>query len=441
MKKFWVCGLAAALSAMLIMPSHAGEWVQDTSRAANDNGLSNWWYRNADGTYPANGWFWIDSDGDGLAEGYCFNEAGWMYVDTVIDGYIVDASGMWILDGVVQRKPVEPALDHTGEYQNNAGMNRDSAKENNNTGSKDRDESGTYDGNSTPDDDYYDSTSDASDGNGSNSTDRYPSDKTKPRNEWHTDEYGRQYFDENGDPVSGWKKIDGSTYYFDEAGYALTGYQEVDGWNYYFYHDGERAENTVHSRENGVYYVVVRKEFYVLDVIAESEWEDYKRDADRSMVEITKITDENKAEDRQDTTDETFRYDEGLNDEMAIECFNLVNEERIRAGIEPLVYNEAVMEACRIRASELAEKFSHTRPDGSPCFTVFDEVDLLYYEAGENIAAGMNTPKEAVSAWMESPNHKRNILTKEYTDGAIGCYVENGSQYKVYWIQMFCNPR
>ena len=111
------------------------------------------------------------------------------------------------------------------------------------------------------------------------------------------------------------------------------------------------------------------------------------------------------------------------------------------AGIEPLVYNEAVMEACRIRASELAEKFSHTRPDGSPCFTVFDEVDLLYYEAGENIAAGMNTPKEAVSAWMESPNHKRNILTKEYTDGAIGCYVENGSQYKVYWIQMFCNPR
>ena len=44
----------------------------------SENGYG-WWYDNGDGTYPVSCWQWIDGNGDGLAECYCFNEEGYLY--------------------------------------------------------------------------------------------------------------------------------------------------------------------------------------------------------------------------------------------------------------------------------------------------------------------------------------------------------------------------
>ena len=57
----------AALLAGGALPAYAGSWRQ---------GPSGWWYQNDDGTYPAGGWQWIDSDGDGTAECYYFYSDG-----------------------------------------------------------------------------------------------------------------------------------------------------------------------------------------------------------------------------------------------------------------------------------------------------------------------------------------------------------------------------
>ena len=59
MKKLAVLGLAAALSVSWTVPVLAGQWIQDVNRAENSGGISNWWYRNDDGSYPAGGWYWI----------------------------------------------------------------------------------------------------------------------------------------------------------------------------------------------------------------------------------------------------------------------------------------------------------------------------------------------------------------------------------------------
>lgn len=64
-----------------------------------------WWYDNGDGTWPANGWHWIDGNHDGISECYYFNENGYILTNTLTpDFYLVNADGAWVQDGIVQVK-------------------------------------------------------------------------------------------------------------------------------------------------------------------------------------------------------------------------------------------------------------------------------------------------------------------------------------------------
>lgn len=99
MKKFFKTGALAIMAALILSSTaYAGTWKQTDGR---------WWYQNDDGSYPANGWQWIDSNNDGVAESYYFDAAGWMLANTVTpDGYTVDANGAWTENGVIQTKNV-----------------------------------------------------------------------------------------------------------------------------------------------------------------------------------------------------------------------------------------------------------------------------------------------------------------------------------------------
>lgn len=111
------------------------------------------------------------------------------------------------------------------------------------------------------------------------------------------------------------------------------------------------------------------------------------------------------------------------------EVIRLCNEEREAAGLSPLEKSDSLTDAAAVRAGELPRKFSHTRPDGSSCFTAFPEKSKT---KGENIAMGYSNPEQVVSGWMNSPGHKANILNPDFTKIGVG-YNENGS----YWVQVF----
>ena len=71
------------------------------------------------------------------------------------------------------------------------------------------------------------------------------------------------------------------------------------------------------------------------------------------------------------------------------EVLRLVNVERSKENLQALNLHSKLSQATAIRANELVESFSHTRPSGERCFTVFKEVGIAsYYACGENIAAG-----------------------------------------------------
>ena len=52
-----------------------------------------------------------------------------------------------------------------------------------------------------------------------------------------------------------------------------------------------------------------------------------------------------------------------------------------------LTYDYQLEAAAMQRAAEIAIYYSHTRPNGERCFTVYDDLGYSIYIAGENIAA------------------------------------------------------
>ena len=108
--------------------------------------------------------------------------------------------------------------------------------------------------------------------------------------------------------------------------------------------------------------------------------------------------------------------------------FEIVNQERAKVGAAPLVYMDDIQDAADLRAREIQTKFSHTRPNGESCSTAV--IPYGYSGCGENIHMGTTTPEAAMTSWMNSPGHKRNILDTSYYGIVVG-YDSNA------WVQLF----
>lgn len=121
------------------------------------------------------------------------------------------------------------------------------------------------------------------------------------------------------------------------------------------------------------------------------------------------------------------------NTSYAHQVAELVNAQRAANGLDALAWDDSLANAANTRAQELITSFSHTRPDGSSCFTAIRNPQD-YGSIGENIAAGQTTPSAVMNAWMNSSGHRANILSEHYTKIGVSCYVKDGT---CYWVQVF----
>ena len=118
------------------------------------------------------------------------------------------------------------------------------------------------------------------------------------------------------------------------------------------------------------------------------------------------------------------------------QVFDLINEQRKKAGLKELVIDEELQNVARVKAKDMVDNnyFSHTSPTyGSP-FDMMKKYGITYRTAGENIA-GNSSNSGAVTAWMNSSGHRENILNNAYNYTGIG--VVNSSKYGKIYVQMF----
>lgn len=122
------------------------------------------------------------------------------------------------------------------------------------------------------------------------------------------------------------------------------------------------------------------------------------------------------------------------NQSFAEQVVELVNQERVKAGLKPLTMKTELAAAASVRAKEIKTSFSHTRPDGRSYSTALTEQSIRFRGSGENIAYGQKTPQDVMKSWMNSSGHRANILNPSFTDIGVGYYESNGTGY---WVQLF----
>lgn len=131
------------------------------------------------------------------------------------------------------------------------------------------------------------------------------------------------------------------------------------------------------------------------------------------------------------------------------EVVRLVNIERAKEGLPPLEISYELTEIARQRSIDMANglPFSHYHVDkygneygDGIAFELMQERGIRYKWAGENIAAGQETPQDVVDAWMNSPGHRANILRPEFTSIGVGFTDETITDHDTYWTQIFAAP-
>lgn len=126
------------------------------------------------------------------------------------------------------------------------------------------------------------------------------------------------------------------------------------------------------------------------------------------------------------------------------EVVTLTNQERDKQRRPPLSENPILDRAAKLKAADMFAKdyWAHIAPDGITPWYWFEKSGYNYLAAGENLAKDFNTSNGVVTAWMNSPTHRENILNGSFSE--IGVAILNGKlkgEETTLVVQFFGRPQ
>jgi hypothetical protein len=118
----------------------------------------------------------------------------------------------------------------------------------------------------------------------------------------------------------------------------------------------------------------------------------------------------------------------------------LTNTERQKNNLPPVSENTDLDQAAALKAQNMFEEnyWAHFAPSGKTPWDFITSSGYRFSFAGENLAKNFYSSEDVVSAWMDSPAHRDNLLNSKYKD--IGIAVVNGilnGQETTLVVQMF----
>jgi uncharacterized protein YkwD len=125
--------------------------------------------------------------------------------------------------------------------------------------------------------------------------------------------------------------------------------------------------------------------------------------------------------------------------------WQLLNGDRVNNGLQPLTQHGTLVSLARWRSQDMVDRdyFSHTILGTSyQVYHWFDSNGLSWVSGGENIGwnngySDADSPVQINQGFMNSPGHRANILTPNWTDGGVGAYGADG----VTWSGQVRNMR
>jgi len=98
------------------------------------------------------------------------------------------------------------------------------------------------------------------------------------------------------------------------------------------------------------------------------------------------------------------------------------NENRASASKAALSLDSQLNAAAQSKAEDMVNKdyWAHDSPDGKTPWTFITASGYPYKTAGENLAYGFKDASGVISGWMNSTEHRDNILNPDYKDVGFG---------------------
>ncbi len=113
-----------------------------------------------------------------------------------------------------------------------------------------------------------------------------------------------------------------------------------------------------------------------------------------------------------------------------------VNDQRAKYGLTALKLNSQLTKSAQSYAIQMQQQnfFSHTGPNGDTLRNRNEAAGYTNWRwMGENIAYGQTSINEVVTAWMNSKDHRENILSSDARELGVG-YAPGATPY---WVQEF----
>ena len=124
--------------------------------------------------------------------------------------------------------------------------------------------------------------------------------------------------------------------------------------------------------------------------------------------------------------------------DLEARMLEMVNAERRKEGLKPLVADPDLAEVARAHSRDMFARsyFAHVSPEGQDMSDRMRKSRVRYWLAGENLALSP-TLSSAHQGLMNSPGHRANILRAQY--GRVGIGVLDGGRYGLMVTQNFRN--
>lgn len=220
---------------------------------------------------------------------------------------------------------------------------------------------------------------------------------------------------------------------------------EIYGQDWYNSHSADASGN--YSTDYSKVLKEVKKE--VLEIVKEEE-KYYKENTTEYSIDAVTIDVRDAVNSYGTALDAAWVYvsfestceypdlDEATRKKYINRVFELVNQERKKAGAAPLVLNEKLCDMAAFKLNEMDELgyYDHKSPVyGSPGQMAKTLYGIDYKLFGENLATS-STPESAMAAWMGSEGHRANILNPKYTQIGICCHISKAGG-TTRWLQEF----
>ena len=124
--------------------------------------------------------------------------------------------------------------------------------------------------------------------------------------------------------------------------------------------------------------------------------------------------------------------------DLEARMLELVNKERVAAGLKPLAPDPELTEVARRHSTDMFARgyFAHDTPEGLDPFDRMREANVRFVTAGENLALAP-TVQVAHRGLMNSPGHRENLLHPQF--GRVGIGIMDGGIRGLMVTQNFRN--